>query len=95
VTGSYDRTVRIWRADGGKSRELYHTKRMQRVFTVKFTGDAKYVLSGSDDTNIRLWKAQASAPLGRMLPAERDAADYRRTLLRRYAHMPEVKKIET
>ena len=30
VTGSYDRTVRIFGARGGKSREVYHTKRMQR-----------------------------------------------------------------
>lgn len=95
VTGSYDRTVRIWRSEGGKSREVYHTKRMQRVWTVKFTGDAKYVLSGSDDTNVRLWKAQASAPMGRLLPAERDKMDYRNTLRKRFAHMPEIRKIET
>jgi WD40 repeat protein len=31
---------------------------------VKFSADAKYVLSGSDDTNIRVWKAQASMPVG-------------------------------
>lgn len=30
VTGSYDRTVRIWRRDQGQSRDIYHTKRMQR-----------------------------------------------------------------
>ena len=30
VTGSYDRTVRIFGARSGKSREVYHTKRMQR-----------------------------------------------------------------
>ena len=71
VSASYDRTVRIWRADAGKSREVYHTKRMQRVFTARFTGDAKYVLSGSDDMNVRVWKADASAPLGRQLPRER------------------------
>jgi WD repeat and SOF domain-containing protein 1 len=35
VTGSYDRTVRIWASDAGRSREIYHTKRMQRVFTVQ------------------------------------------------------------
>jgi len=34
------------------------------VFCVKFSGDATYVLSGSDDTNIRLWKAKASEQLG-------------------------------
>ena len=37
---------------------------MQRLFSVKFAMDGRYVLSGSDDTNIRLWKAQASAPIG-------------------------------
>jgi WD repeat and SOF domain-containing protein 1 len=95
VTGSYDRTVRIWRVDQGKSREVYYAKRMQRVFTVKFTGDAKYVLSGSDDTNIRIWKADASAQLGRQTPAERAAADYRGALKKRFAHMPEVRRITT
>lgn len=35
-----------------------------RVFCVKFSCDASYVLSGSDDTNIRLWKAKASEQLG-------------------------------
>lgn len=37
---------------------------MQRVFCVKFTGDGSYVISGSDDTNLRLWKAKASEQLG-------------------------------
>jgi WD repeat and SOF domain-containing protein 1 len=103
VTGGYDRTVRLFNSDEGRSREVYHTKRMQRlvkneriffseahsgfsfffahgysctcfltsvfsppvcrIFTVKFSADAKYVLSGSDDTNIRVWKAQASMPI--------------------------------
>ena len=30
VTGSYDRSVRIFPYNGGHSREIYHTKRMQR-----------------------------------------------------------------
>jgi len=60
VSGSYDRTVRIWRYNEGKSREVYYGKRMQRVFSVAFSGDANFVLSGSDDFSIRLWKANAS-----------------------------------
>ena len=95
VTGSYDRTVRIWRVDQGKSREVYHGDRMQRVFTVRFSGDAKYVLSGSDDTNVRVWKADASAKLGRLLPLERASADYRNTLKKKFAHMPEIRRIAT
>ena len=46
VAGSYDRTVRIFTINGGHSREVYHTKRMQRVFAVRFSGDASYVFSG-------------------------------------------------
>ena len=34
------------------------------MFCVKFSGDATYVLSGSDNTNIRMWKAKASEQLG-------------------------------
>ena len=45
----------------------YHTKRMQRIFCVNFSADARFVLTGSDDTNIRIWKAQASAPLCKKL----------------------------
>lgn len=58
MTGSYDRTVRIYRHREGRSREVYHTKRMQRVFCVNYSGDGRFVLSGSDDTNLRIWKAQ-------------------------------------
>lgn len=37
---------------------------LRRVFCVKFSCDASYVISGSDDTNLRLWKAKASEQLG-------------------------------
>ena len=66
ATGSYDRTVRVFRIGEGRSREVYHTSRMQRVFTVNYSADARYVISGSDDTNLRLWKANASDPLTRV-----------------------------
>lgn len=35
-----------------------------RVFSVKFSNDGSYIISGSDDTNLRLWKAKASEQLG-------------------------------
>ncbi|XP_057972238.1 uncharacterized protein LOC131160495 [Malania oleifera] len=93
VTGSYDRTVRIFQYNGGHSREVYHTKRMQRVFCVKFSCDASYVISGSDDANLRLWKAKASEQLGVLLPRERKNHEYLEAVKNRYKHLPEVKRI--
>ncbi|CAH8359964.1 unnamed protein product [Eruca vesicaria subsp. sativa] len=93
VTGSYDRSVRIFPYNGGHSREIYHTKRMQRVFCVKYSCDATYVISGSDDTNLRLWKAKASEQLGVILPREEKKHEYNEAVKNRYKHLPEIKRI--
>lgn len=93
VTGSYDRTVRIFRHREGRSREVYHTKRMQRVFCVNFSNDGRFVLSGSDDTNIRIWKAEASKALGAKVAREENKLNYQDALKKRYQHMPEIKRI--
>ena len=45
MSGSYDKTVRLWRVDSGRSRDVYHTKRMQRLAAVKWSLDDKFVLS--------------------------------------------------
>lgn len=37
---------------------------MQHVICVKWTSDSKYIMCGSDEMNIRLWKANASEKLG-------------------------------
>lgn len=34
VTASYDRTVRLWKRNRGHSRDIYHTKRMQRYVSL-------------------------------------------------------------
>ncbi|KAL6553992.1 hypothetical protein OROMI_019665 [Orobanche minor] len=94
VTGSYDRSVRIFPYNGGHSREVYHTKRMQRVFCVKFSGDGSYVISGSDDTNVRLWKSKASEQMGVLLPRECRKHAYNEAVKKRYRHLADVKRID-
>lgn len=64
VSAGYDKTVRLFEAVKGFSRDIYHTKRMQHVLCVGWSLDNKYVFSGSDEMNIRLWKARASEKLG-------------------------------
>ena len=94
VSASYDKTIRLWNRAGGHSRDIYHTKRMQRVFSCKFTSDAKYVLSGSDDGNIRIWRANASERSGVKSARQRQKLEYDDALKNRYAHMPEIRRIK-
>jgi DDB1- and CUL4-associated factor 13 len=93
VAGSYDRSLRIFPTNGGHSREVYTAKRMQRVFAVRYSGDGSYVFSGSDDMNVRIWKAVASEQLGMLLPREKHAHAYNKALIERHKHLPEVKRI--
>ncbi|KAK4190163.1 WD40-repeat-containing domain protein [Podospora australis] len=93
VSGSYDRTIRIWRRDQGTSRDMYHTKRMQRVFRTCWTMDSKYLLSGSDDGNVRLWRANASERSGVKSAKQRQALEYNKALTERFGHMPEIRRI--
>mmetsp|Transcript_24382 Transcript_24382/g.29925 ORF Transcript_24382/g.29925 Transcript_24382/m.29925 type:complete len:163 (+) Transcript_24382:74-562(+) len=93
VTGGYDATLRIFNYRSGHARDLYYTKRMQRVFAVGISADSKYIVSGSDDTNIRLWRVNASENSGVKTPREENALEYRAALLKKHSHLPEVSKI--
>ena len=68
---------------------------MQKVFTVNYTSDNNYVLSGSDDFNIRLWKARASEKIGQLSSREESAVRYRHALIQKYKNLPEVKKVHS
>ncbi|KAI3402577.2 sof1 [Candida oxycetoniae] len=93
VTGSYDKTIRIYKTRQGHSRDIYHTKRMQRVFVTKFTTDARYILSGSDDTNVRVWRTVASDRANVKSMKQRSRLEYDEKLKERFQHMPEIKRI--
>ncbi|KAJ1864991.1 Protein sof1 [Coemansia sp. RSA 2703] len=93
VSASYDRTLRLWDVGNGHSRDVYHAKRMQRVFCAKYTQDNKYILSGSDDGNLRLWRARASERVGIKSNRERATIEYADKLKDRFKYVPEVRKV--
>jgi WD repeat and SOF domain-containing protein 1 len=66
---------------------------MQRVSAVRFSADASYVISASDDTNIRIWKANASKALGVVAGRQERSDRVTDTIKKRFSHMPEVKRI--
>ncbi|ELK08619.1 WD repeat and SOF domain-containing protein 1 [Pteropus alecto] len=90
---NFDKSIRIFPVDKSRSREVYHTKRMQHVICVKWTSDSKYIMCGSDEMNIRLWKANASEKLGVLTSREKAARDYNQKLKEKFQYHPHVKRI--
>ena len=73
------RCLRLWELedwDKGRSRDVYNAKRMQRVWTCVWTADNNFVLCGSDDCNMRLWKAYSNKPLKKLKFSEQRALEY-------------------
>eukprot|EP00357_Protocruzia_adherens_P011635 CAMPEP_0115045314 /NCGR_PEP_ID=MMETSP0216-20121206/48074_1 /TAXON_ID=223996 /ORGANISM="Protocruzia adherens, Strain Boccale" /LENGTH=458 /DNA_ID=CAMNT_0002428169 /DNA_START=109 /DNA_END=1485 /DNA_ORIENTATION=+ len=93
VTGSYDKTLRIFPVDSGRSRDVYHTRRMQKIFAVKFSQDGRFLMSGSDETNVRLWKAKASERLGTQTSREKQAQAYNEALKKKFQYNKEIARI--
>nr|CAG4650922.1 EOG090X04WU [Simocephalus serrulatus]SVE94196.1 EOG090X04WU [Simocephalus serrulatus] len=93
VSASYDKTVRIYEANKSHSRDIYHTKRMQRLTTIAWSLDDRFVYSGSDEMNIRIWKARAAEKLGVVKPRERTALRVNAKLVTKFVHHPEIKRI--
>ncbi|KAE9404095.1 Sof1-domain-containing protein [Gymnopus androsaceus JB14] len=63
------------------------------VTSTLFTTDARFVLSGSDDGNVRIWKGKASERLGIVTARERAAIEYRSSLVDRWKMDKEVGKV--
>ncbi|KAG9509422.1 Cytohesin-1 [Fragariocoptes setiger] len=93
VSGSYDKTIRIFNAREGRSRDVYHTKRMQKLTDVAWTHDGKYIISASDEMDIRLWRARASEKIGPKMFREERATNVQETLKKKFANHPEIKRI--
>ena len=66
---------------------------MQKVYSVLYTMDDRYVLSGSDDTNIRIWKAVANDPIKLLTKRETENREYSKKLIEKYKYMPNIRKI--
>jgi len=55
--------------------------------------DAKYIISGSDDGNVRLWRANASDRSTIRTARERQKLEYNEHLKEQFKHMPEIRRI--
>merc|ERR1719263_374455 len=66
---------------------------MQQINSIIYTMDSRFIISGSEDTNIRIWKANAAAPIKPLLPREKESLAYSEKLKKKYQNNPEIKRI--
>eukprot|EP00923_Selenidium_pygospionis_P036201 GHVN01063519.1.p1 GENE.GHVN01063519.1~~GHVN01063519.1.p1 ORF type:complete len:437 (-),score=18.43 GHVN01063519.1:11-1321(-) len=95
ATCGYDKTLRIFGTHTSREREIYYTPRMERVLSVAFSTDSKYLLSGSGDAGIRIWKTNASDSMTVKSEREKVALEYKEKLKKRYMAFPEIHRIAT
>lgn len=53
----------------------------------------RYIVSGSDEMNLRLWKSTASERLGAKAARQLSAIKYQETVKNRFIHHPEIRRI--
>ena len=94
VTGSFDKTIRVFESEGGRSTHVYHTKRMQKISSVCWTIEGGYILSGSEETNIRIWKSDPSRKIGPVGKREERVINYRKKLVEKYRFARKVKDLK-
>merc|ERR1719454_1734045 len=58
LSGSWDKTMRLWDLNHGKSLRTFHGHTSD-VNSVAFSGDNRQIVSGSRDKTIRLWNTLA------------------------------------
>lgn len=91
ITGSLDKTIRIYKKENRKSRDVYYNKRMGSVRFLR-TVDNK-IISGSDDGNIRIWR-QVAYERDNMNRRQREALDYSKKLKEKYKDVEEISRID-
>jgi WD repeat and SOF domain-containing protein 1 len=56
ISGSLDRTIRVFSPKSDFKANVFSSSRMTRVLCVSFSLDRNVILSGSEDGNMRVWK---------------------------------------
>jgi len=67
VSGSVDKTIRIWNAKTSAAVGEPLEGHMKDVWSIAYSPDGQHIISGSADGTIRVWDAKTRASLGRPL----------------------------
>jgi WD40 repeat protein len=64
ISGSYDKTIRIWNAETGSSVGTPLEGTLTLVRSVAYSPDGRHIISGSYDKTIRIWNAETGSAVG-------------------------------
>ena len=67
ISGSSDKTIRIWDAETGAALSRSLKGHTGDVWSVAYSPDGRHIISGSSDMTIRIWDAETSAVVGKPL----------------------------
>ncbi|TFK70163.1 WD40 repeat-like protein, partial [Pluteus cervinus] len=67
VSGSWDKTVRIWEVETGQQKGPSLQGHEQHVSSVAFSPDGRYMVSGSWDRTIKIWEIETGQQKGSSL----------------------------
>ena len=73
VSGSEDKTVRLWDAASGQPIGSPLTGHTDIVSSVAFSPDGHRIVSGGDDKTVRVWDAATGQPIGPPLTGHTDS----------------------
>ncbi|KAI5185504.1 DDB1- and CUL4-associated factor 13 [Nematocida homosporus] len=91
ATASLDRTIRIFGNNLTHTQEhIYHNRRMQGINALFCTNDSHYLLSGSTDTNLRIWQANPNRPQKLLNKTEEDSRALGSLLKRKYSQVNQL-----
>ena len=72
VTGSLDKTIRIWDVETGAAVSNPLMGHTDRVKSVAYSPTGQHIISGSNDRSIRIWDAETGAAVGKPLEGHTD-----------------------
>ncbi|MFE6923369.1 toll/interleukin-1 receptor domain-containing protein [Nocardia sp. NPDC057663] len=80
VSGSHDKTIRLWDADTGQPIGEPISGHQDAVWGLAFSPDGRYIVSGSGssytiDTTVRLWDATTGMAIGQPMAGHRGTVD--------------------
>ena len=65
VSGSTDKTLRIWDAETGSAVGKPFEGHTGEVLSIAYSPDGRHIISGSADKTIRMWDAENGSPVGK------------------------------